>query len=149
MKRGVSVPKLHRPTSPLRTSDPRLTSSTEPKISKRKSTKIDVPVETPQEEEERKSNKYQSFLDEMMGVAIYVDYKVKKLMEKEIEHLRDMQEKLYNALLEKGKLVDELEMQNKSMQKQLQDVTMERDILRKKLEYEREYSRIILAIDEK
>lgn len=162
LKRGVSVPKFQSPTSILKSSNsslkssdsslspPPSPSSSEPKISKRKSVKLDIPVEAPQEEEqeERKANKFQNILDEMLGVAIYVDYRVKKLMETEIEQLRDMQEKLCCALLEKGKVAEELEVQNKNLQKQLQEVTMERDILRKKLEFEREYSRIIVAIDE-
>ena len=107
--------------------------------------------EEEEEETESKSDreKYQDCMDEIVAVAVYLDYKVKKLMEMEINHLRAMQEKLCYALLEKGRHEEELEMENKNLASKVKELVMERDILRKKLEYEREYSRIILDIEDR
>lgn len=88
------------------------------------------------------------FLDEILGVAVYVDYKIKKLMEKEIAKLRLIQEKLCCALLERDKLVKSLEGDKKKLTEQLEQIKIERDILKEKLELEREYARIMGELDE-
>jgi predicted RNase H-like nuclease (RuvC/YqgF family) len=140
LKRGLSIPKFAHSTPPLK---PELVA----KETSNKKEQQKEEIHTHSDDNGNGGGKYQTFLDEILGVAIYVDYKIKKLMEREIDHLRAMQEKLCCALLEKGKVAEELNTENKNLRKQLQEVTMERDILRKKLEYEREYARIISAID--
>jgi len=63
--------------------------------------------------------KYNQFVDEMLGVAVYVDYRIKKLMEEEIARLRVMQEKLCCAVLERDKTVKTLEGDNRTLREEL------------------------------
>jgi len=87
-------------------------------------------------------------LDEMMNIAVWLDQQLKVQMEQEITALRMNQKRFLRILKERDKKIEELQKENTLLKDQLDHTKVDKDVLINRLNCEREFSQIMLNIDE-
>jgi len=87
-------------------------------------------------------------LDELLEIAIWLDRGIRSQMEQETENMRTDIKQCINIIHERDRVINELARENELLRSQLNRTQNDKDTMKQNLHFEREFSQIMLRLDE-